>query len=154
MAVTPLLAVCALGLLVWWLAPWGSTVEPAAPASRVPASVPSVAANVPVPDATKLSTELTDTLKTLTDTLTGIKDVPTAEAALPKLQEVGPKLDAAKATLQKMGDTGKAAIKTLVQSSLTKLKELVEKVLAIPGVGDKIKPAVDTIMAKLGELAE
>jgi endonuclease III len=106
----------------------------------------------PVPEAAQLSTQLTDTFKVLTETLTGIKDVPSAEAALPKLQDIGPKLEAAKAALQKLGEAGKATIKSLVQSSQAKLKDLVDKVLAIPGVGDKIKAVVDTIMAKLHEL--
>jgi hypothetical protein len=52
-----------------------------------------------------------------------------------------------------LGDAGKAAIKSLVQSSQAKLKDVVDKVLAIPGVGEKIKAVVDTIMAKLSDLA-
>src|SRR5262249_22652228 len=157
------LGLAALGLLLWWwLLPATSTAPapdvPAPDLPRVPApraaNVPAPAAPVvPVPEATQLSTELTDTLKTLTETLTGVKDVPSAEAALPKLQDLSSKLDAAKATMQKLADAGKAAIKALVQSSQAKLKELVDKVLAIPGVGDKIKSVVDAIMAKVGDLA-
>ena len=127
---------------------------PALPATNLPAVATPSAVNISVPDVTKFSTEITDTFKTLTDTLGGIKDTASAEAALPKLQDLGPKLDAAKTTMQKLGDAGKATIKALVQSSLSKVKELVEKVLALPGVSDKIKPVVDSIMAKLGELTE
>jgi hypothetical protein len=156
----PLLAIGALGLLLWWFVPSTTAPEPGVPVPQIPRVSAPVAPKVAVPEAdpvpgteaTQLSTELSDTFKILTETLTGIKDVPSAEAALPKLQDLGPKLDAAKATLQKLGDAGKAAIKSLVQSSQAKLKDLVDKVLAIPGVGDKIKAVVDTIMTKLGDL--
>jgi hypothetical protein len=157
----PLLALGALGLLLWWLLPSATTTTPPVTNAEVPAAPPRVTVNAPVPEAakvpspevTQLSTELTDTFRTLTDTLTGVKDVPSAEAALPKLQDIIPKLDAAKAKLAQLTEAGKAAITTLVKSSQAKLRELVDKVLAIPGVGDKLKTAVDAIMAKLGDLS-
>jgi hypothetical protein len=157
----PLLALGALGLLLWWLIPSGTETVPAAPPAGAPAvpapvtakvAVPE-AAPVPIPDATQLSTEVTDTFKSLTETLTGVKDVPSAEAALPKLQDFGPKLDAVKARLDKLTEAGKATVTALVKSSQAKLRELVDKVLAIPGVGEKIKAVVDPIMAKLSDLA-
>ena len=157
----PLLAIAALGLLVWSLLPTATTNEPvvsnpAAPAAPAPATVKvpvPEAPKVAVPDATQLTTEITDTFKSLTETFTGVKDVPSAEAALPKLQDFGPKLDALRATLDKLSDTAKATVTALVKSSQAKLRELVDKVLAIPGVGDKLKAVVDTIMAKVSDLA-
>jgi hypothetical protein len=157
----PLLGLAALGLLLWWLIPSATPPGPGAPTpdvSRAPAPVATKvrapeAPEVSIPDATRLSTELTDTFKNLTETLTGVKDVPSAEAALPKLQDLSGKLDVAKAAMQKLADAGKATIKSLVQSSQVKLKELVDKVLAIPGVGEKIRAVVDPIMAKLTDLA-
>jgi hypothetical protein len=157
----PLLVVGALGLLLWSFSPRATTPEPTEPAPGAPAvpdqaivkaPVPEVP-KVAVPDATQLSTELTDTFKALTETLTGVKDVPSAEAALPKLQDFAPKLDAAKAKLDKLTDAGKATVTELVKSSQAKLKELVDKVLAIPGVGDKIRAVVDPIMAKIKDIA-
>jgi hypothetical protein len=79
--------------------------------------------------------------------------VPSAEAALRRFQDLGPKLDAAKAELDKLSDAAKAAVTALVKSSQAKLKELVDQVLAIPGVGEKLKAVVDTIIAKLSDLA-
>jgi hypothetical protein len=149
----PLLVVGALGLLLWSLWPKATTTEQTGPAPvTVKAPVPE-ADKVPVPEATQLSTVLTDTFKALTETLTGVKDVPSAEAALPKLQDFAPKLDAAKAKLDQLTDAGKATVTALVKSSQAKLKELVDKVLAIPGVGEKIRAVVDTIMAKISDLA-
>ena len=127
-----------------------------------PAAVPTPAAvrvpapeapKVPAPEVTALSTELTDTFKSLTETLAGVKDVPSAEAALPRLQDFVPRLDAVKAKLEKLTEAGKDTITALVKSSQAKLKELVDKVLAIPGVGDKIKAVVDGIMAKINAFA-
>jgi hypothetical protein len=90
----------------------------------------------------------------LTETLTGVKDVASAEAALPKLQDLSTKLDVAKATMDKLTDAGKATISTLVKSTQGKLKGLADEALAIPGVGEKLRAIVDSILAKLGRLAE
>jgi hypothetical protein len=105
-----------------------------------------------VPDVTRFSTELTGTFSKLTETLTSVKDAASAELALPKLQELDATLDAEKTTAQKLGDAGKATIRELVKSTQAKLRELVDKVLALPGVGEKLKTTVDSIMAKLAEL--
>jgi hypothetical protein len=48
-----------------------------------------------------------------------------------------------------MPAAGKDTIMAFTADHLGKLKELVAKVLALPGVGDKIKPAVDEIIGKL-----
>jgi hypothetical protein len=156
----PLLGIAALGLLVWWFTRSAPTPAPDAnvdpvvraqsPESRrelIPDTVKSI-----VPDVTKFNTELTDTFSNLTEALTGVKDADSAKAALPKLQDIEGKLDVAKTTMKELGDAGQTTIKTLVKSAQAKLKELVDKVLAIPGVGEKIKPVVDSIMAKLTDL--
>jgi hypothetical protein len=135
-------------------------VEPNAPAQPVTRAQSPEPEHLPVaepakllPDVTKFSTELTDTFSKLTETLTSVKDAATAETALPKLQEIDAKLDSAKTRIGELGDAGKATIRELVKSAQAKLRELVDKVLAIPGVGEKLKPIVDTVMAKLGELS-
>jgi Bacterial protein of unknown function (DUF937) len=158
----PLLALAALGLFLWWFVPSASTRAPEVqvPAvitraqspdtsgERLPEAVKSL-----VPDVTKFNTELTDTFSKLTEAFTSVKDAASAEVALPKLQELEGKLDVAKTTMKELGDAGRTTVKTLVKSTQAKLKELVDKVLAIPGVGEKIKPVVDSIMAKVTELA-
>ena len=90
---------------------------------------------------------------TVTEALTGVKDAESAEAALPKLQDLKGKLDIAKTNMKALGDAGQTTVKTLVKSAQAKLQELVDKVLAIPGVGEKIRPVVDSIMAKVTDLA-
>ena len=100
----------------------------------------------------KFSTELTDTFSKLTEALTGVKDAASAEAALPTLKELEGKLAVAATTTKKLGSVGRTSIKTLVTTAESKLKVLIDKVLAIPAVGEKLKPVVDSIMAKLSEL--
>jgi uncharacterized protein YidB (DUF937 family) len=108
---------------------------------------------VEVPKAPQLSGDLANAFASLTETLTGVKDVATAEAALPKLRDISGSLDGAKAAMDKLSGDSKAVLRALIESSMTKLKELADKVLAIAGVGDKIKPVVEAIMNKLTTLA-
>jgi hypothetical protein len=53
-----------------------------------------------------------------------------------------------------MADAGRNTIKTLVTLSQAKLRVLIDKLLSIPGVSEKLKAVVDSIMAKLTDLAE
>jgi hypothetical protein len=155
----PVAGLAALGLLLWWFAS-SSTPAPEAAVPNVTRAQSPEIAHVPapqvvknlVPDVTKFSTELTDTFSKLTESLTSVKDVASAEAALPELQDLEGKLDVAKTTMNDLGSAGKASIITLVKATEGKLRDLIEKVLAIPGVGEKIKPVVDSITAKLTEL--
>ncbi len=157
----PTVAVAGLALLAWWLIPSSSTPAPEAVAPAViRRSLPmstcapvAEAAKTVIPDVTKFSTELTDTFSKLTEALSGVKDAASAEAALPKLQDLEGKLASAKTTAKELGDAGRTAIKTLVIAAEAKLKVLVDKALAIPGVGEKMKTVVNSIMVKLGDLA-
>jgi hypothetical protein len=141
----PVLAIGLAALALWWyLGPRAETPT----VSKVP-NIPSVA----VPDVTKLSTDLTGITKSLTETLTGIKDAASAEAALPALNELKGKLESARAVAERLPAAGKSTINGLVRTALDKLRPLVDKVLAMAGVGDKIKPVVDGIMDNLNALA-
>jgi hypothetical protein len=106
-----------------------------------------------VPQASKVSSELASTFSSLSDTLTGIKDPTSAEAALPKLKDLNDKLDVSKDMMAGLSDAGKSTIRSLIQAALAKLKDVANKVVAIAGVGDKVKPVVDSILGKLTTLA-
>ena len=92
--------------------------------------------------------------KTMAEALTSVKDASSAETSLPKLQDLEGKLDVAKNTMKDLGSAAKATITTLVKASEGKLRELIEKVLAIPGVGEKIKTVADSIKTKLTDLSQ
>jgi Bacterial protein of unknown function (DUF937) len=156
----PLAGIAALAALLWTFLPSTNNPVPDAQGKAVRAQSPDLAAKpvvesikAVVPDVSKLKTELTDTFSKLTEALTSVKDVPSAEAALPKLQDLEGKLDVAKTTIKDLGAAGKATIGELVKTTMGKLKVLVEKVLAIPGVGEKIKSVTESIMTKLTDLS-
>ncbi len=117
--------------------------EPPAPKIETPA----------VPEAAKIGTDLGAIYTSLTDLLGGVKDVPTAEAAVPKLKDLTPRIDGLRGLWDKLPDAGKAEVAKVTTDHLAKLKELVGKVLAIPGVSDKLKPVVDMLIDKLAAFA-
>jgi hypothetical protein len=108
---------------------------------------------LPVPKVSQVSADMAGTFSSLTSALAGIKDSASAEAALPKLKDIGDKLDGQKSALQGLPESGRSTILEQIKPALNKLKELVDKVLAMAGVGDKIKPVITAIMAKLTALA-
>jgi hypothetical protein len=99
-------------------------------------------------EVTQISTNLTNSITSLNQSLAGIKDVGSATDALPKLNEVSTKLGEMKGLTDKLPEAGKAKIQELVKSNLGKLDDQFAKLMWIPGVADKIKPAVDDVMNK------
>ncbi len=164
----PLVGLALLAALAWWF--FGNQAADVKPVDEAPLVVkgatkqeplkkdepkpvlePAVPkANLPtLADPTKLGTELTSVFTSLTDILNGVKDVPTATTAAPKLTDLTPKLDTLKSIWDKVPATGKSAITKIAVEHLGKLKELVAKVLANPDISAKLKPVLDTILAKL-----
>jgi hypothetical protein len=107
---------------------------------------------LPVPKASQVSAELAGTFSSLTKSLAGIKDSASAEAALPQLTDIGDRLRGARSALEGLSDAGRSTIVGLLKTAMGTLKELSDKVLAMAGVGDKIRPAMDAIMGKLNAL--
>jgi hypothetical protein len=107
---------------------------------------------LPAPQLPQVNGELAGAFSSLTDSLKGIKDAATAEAALPELTKINGKLDHAKASMDKLPTEGKATIISLLKPALVNLKELTDKVLAMAGVSEKIKPVIDGITGKLSAL--
>jgi hypothetical protein len=107
---------------------------------------------LPASKVSQLSSEVAGTFSSLTTSLSNIKDKATAEAALPKLKDIGDKLAAEKTALEGLSESGKSTILGLVRPALTRLKELADRVLAITGVGEIIRPTVEAIMHKLNGL--
>lgn len=113
------------------------------------AGVPASQFALPSAEVTNLGGEISGALGSLTEALSGIKDVGSADAALPKLTEVNNKLEKATAGWDKLPAAGKATIGEFIKTAIGKLKELVAKVVAMPGIGDKLKPITDQLMSKL-----
>jgi hypothetical protein len=107
---------------------------------------------LPVPKVSQVSAHLADTFSSLTAALGGIKDSASANLALPKLKDISEKLDGAKGALDGLSESGKSTIVKLLKTAMSQLTQLADKVVAMAGVGDTIKPTLDAIMGKLKAL--
>ncbi len=97
--------------------------------------------------------QVQDSMASLQTTLTGITDAASATAALPKLEEISGGLDKVAGAAGQLSAEQKAALSALVGPMMPTLNGLFDKVLAIPGVSDILKPAIDALKAKLTSLA-
>jgi len=101
-------------------------------------------------DLTKEAGSVADALST---TLSEIKDVDSAKAALPKLDEVNLGLDTLVGLVDQIPEAIRPALASAFKTNRAKLQETIEKVVAIEGVGEIVKPVLDQIVAKLDKLS-
>ena len=103
-----------------------------------------------LPDA---SSELASAFSSLTQTLGGIRDSGSAEAAVSSLTEVNRNIASATTRMSSLGESGKAILRSLVQSALPKLRSVVDQVMARGVLGENAKAILNDILEKLGALA-
>ena len=84
-----------------------------------------------------------------TKTLSGVIDADSATAALPDLGKLTEGFGGMSEMFGKMPDAAKSAVSGIFQSSLSQLKPIIEKIMAIPGVETILKPAIEALMSKL-----
>ena len=99
-----------------------------------------------------LGKQVTDSIGSLRSTLAGITDEASARAALPKLQAATAQIDKVDGLLGQLSATQRTALAGLVTPAMPALNQLLDKVLAIPGVAEVLKPTIDTLKAKLATL--
>ena len=121
---------------------------PAVPAAPAPA-VPAVPA---LPDLGALGKQATDALNGVKGTLASITDAASATAALPKLGEASAALDKVSGLAAALPAEAKKTLAGTVGPAVTELNGVMDKVMALPGVGDIAKPAVEGLRAKLKAL--
>jgi hypothetical protein len=97
--------------------------------------------------------QVTDSIANLRTTLGGITDAASARAALPKLQDVTTQLDKVGGVVGQLSAQQRTVLAGLVNPVIPTLNQLFDKVLAIPGVAEVLKPTVDALKAKLAMLA-
>jgi hypothetical protein len=102
-----------------------------------------------LPNPAKLSTDLGSLFTHATEYLTGVKDAATANEALPKLKDLDTQADGYKALSDKLPDAAKASVAKVVSDHLGAFKDLVNKVLGIDGVGDILRPILESLIDKL-----
>ena len=81
-----------------------------------------------------------------------VQDEATAKAALPKLSELTAKLDSLAPLVGKLPEGAKPAFAETVKTTIAGLQAEVDRVSAISGVSDAIKPALDALKGKLEAL--
>ena len=90
----------------------------------------------------------------LYSSLVGIKDAATAQSAVPGLNKASSEFDQLAGLLDQLTPENRELLTDTLASIKPNLEQLLDKALAIPGVGDVIKPTVDAIRAKLDTLTK
>jgi hypothetical protein len=112
--------------------------------ARLPAGMPAGA---------DVATQFTDVTKQLSQSLSSITDAASADAALPKLREASQKLDSIAGLTSSLPADAKTRLVSLADASRSTLRTAADRAMAIPGVGDKLRPVVDELMKKIDALA-
>jgi hypothetical protein len=135
--VLPLLAVVIVAGLLWW---WNS-------GSRAPqqTAIPTQVAS--------LTGQVNDFFLSATNTFAGIKDAASAEAAVPKLRELSTRLDSMRVEMGQLPADARSRLAALVKELSAKLMPVMDSVVAMPVVGDTIKPVIEELRRKLNGMA-
>jgi hypothetical protein len=96
--------------------------------------------------------QVNDSVANLRSTLGSITDVASAQAALPQLRDVGAQIDKVGSLIQQLTPEQRRSLAGLVNPVMSTLNQLFDKVLAIPGVADVLKPTIDVLKASLAAL--
>jgi hypothetical protein len=136
----PLLAILAL-LIYFFARPAEQVVQPGVP------TIPSLTVG-----GLDLGKQVTDSITNLRTTLTGITDAASAQAALPKLREVTTQIDMVDGVVGQLSPEQRKVLAGMVNPLMPSLNQLFDKVLAIPGVAELLKPTIDALRAKLAML--
>jgi hypothetical protein len=96
--------------------------------------------------------QVTDSINNLRTTLNSVTDADSARAALPKLQEVTAQIDRVGGMVGQLSADQRKLLAGLVNPAMPTLNQLFDKVLAIPGVAEVLRPAIMALKAKLAAL--
>jgi hypothetical protein len=133
----PILAIAAL--VIYFLA---------RPAEQVAQQGATMAQNLTV-GGVNVGKQITDSIAELRSTLGGVTDVTSAQAALPKLRDVTTQVDQVDGLIGRMTPEQRKLLAGIVSPLMPTLNQLFDKVLAIPGVSEILKPTIDVLKAKI-----
>ena len=97
--------------------------------------------------------QVTDNISNLRTALGGITDAASAQAALPRLRDATSQIDKVSGMVGQLSDGQRKVLAGLVNPVMSTLNPLFDRVLAIPGVAEVIKPTIDVLKSKLATLA-
>src|SRR5262249_14516682 len=133
----PLLAIVAL-LIYFFAKPAEQVVQQGAP------TIPSLTVG-----GLDIGRQGTDSVTNLRTALGGITDAASGRAPLPKLQEVTAHIEKVDGLLGQLSPEQRKVLAAMVNPLMPPLNQLFDKVLAIPGVAELLKPTIDALRAKL-----
>ena len=97
--------------------------------------------------------QITDNVANLRTALTGITGVASAQAALPKLQDLSGQIDNVGRVIGSLSAEQRKVVAGLVNPLMPTLNQLFDKLLAIPGIAEVLRPTIDTLKGELAALA-
>jgi hypothetical protein len=104
------------------------------------------------PQGVDLGKQITNNINNLRTTLGGVTDVASAKEALPKVQEATTQIDKKGGEVSQLSADQRKQVAGLINPLMPAFNQLCDKVLAIPGVAEVLKPSVDAVKAKLTTL--
>jgi hypothetical protein len=134
--------------LIWYFA--GRSIEQPVQQATPPAAP---AAQSVVVGGVDIGKQLSDSLGTLRTSLQGVTDVASAKAALPRIQSAAAQVDKINDMAGQLSADQRRVIAGLASPATTAVNQLFDKVLAIPGVGDVLRPAADMVKTRLAALS-
>jgi hypothetical protein len=96
---------------------------------------------------------LNDSIGSLRTSLQGITDVASAKAALPRVQAVTSQVEEINGMLGQLSSDQRKVIAGMTAPASATLNQLFDKVAAIPGVAEVLKPATDRLRTRLADLS-
>jgi hypothetical protein len=100
-----------------------------------------------------LGKQIGDSLGQVRTSLASVTDVPSAQAALPSLQAATASIDKVSNMVGQLPADQRKVVGALAASATTTIDQLISKVLAIPGVGEVLKPTADNLRTALADLS-
>jgi hypothetical protein len=96
--------------------------------------------------------QVSDNVAGLRTTLTGITDVASAQAALPKLRDLSVQINKVGRVIGQLSPEQQQVVAGMVNPVMPTLNQLFDKLLAIPGVADILRPTIDSLKESLAAL--
>ncbi|MEE9319214.1 MAG: DUF937 domain-containing protein [Granulosicoccus sp.] len=157
----PLIGIAVLGWLGMKFLGGGAedatnAVGTATEAASDAASSAADAATEALPDGVDIDAikgQLDGVFGSTTDALSGITDADTATAAIPALEEATSKLGGVNDLFARLPDAAKGPVSSIVSGGMATLQPILDKVIALPGVGSVVEPVVKPLMDLLKGMA-
>ena len=134
------------------VAPVPAKVEKA-PTAAAPAEKAAMPAAPAVPGV-DLTGQANGAIEALKNALAGIKDEASAKASLPKLQDIAAQIDKLKGTAMALPADARHPLAVMIAGVMPGVASMIDKALAMPGVGAVLKPVLDQIAGSLGAVAK